>query len=280
MDIVKTKEDIIKAANFLYEQVYSAKCEFDAIQFYKKNINKYEDAFNVSRSFHNIVLNSLTNSILMIIAKLYELNNEKAITIQKIIGNCKEFIHEMSDVLSNNVEHEDVYEDWEDLKKLHISIYNNRDIELSKKEIIIFQKSKGLFKNSSVFNQIKRIDCDTYNLPNCLISATFEEVLTVFDARIDIIENKIKKISDYRNKIFAHNDITNLTNSRLEGLKDLSLSDLGKLIDLGLDITIYIIAEFTKVIKTRSPIGIDDLEITLEYVTEKIKENSELVFEN
>lgn len=280
MDIVKTKEDIINAANFLYEQAFIAKCEFDAIQFYKKNINKYEDAFNVSRSFHNIVLNSLTNSIFMIIAKLYEQNNEKAITIQKLIGKCKEFIHEMSDVLSNNVEYEDVYEDWEDLKKLHISICNIRDIKLSKKEIKIFKNSKGLFKNSSVFNQIKRIECDTYNLPNCLISATFEGVLTVFDAKMDIINNKIKKISDYRNKIFAHNDPSNLTNNHLVGLKDLSLSDLGTLIDLGLDITIYIIAEFTEVIKSSSPIGIDDLEITLEYVTEKIKENSEIVFEN
>ena len=159
-------------------------------------------------------------------------------------------------------------------------------IELAKlydndgKSIQIAELMRQICANMEYFPKTKRIDIpggDIVKVEKNKIVLNKENL--VFDIPIDP-ENafgelsrrrrnqkqKIERLRQLRNQVYAHNDRILLLNNQVNNINGLSLDDLEDLVLLAFDVSDFVIIRLTGAYRTRKAINIDDLENTLKFV--------------
>lgn len=243
-----TRDNILKMAEELYQEAFDANAYFLIMKQYGENFKKYESEVRLSPSFYQTVFNALKNACFMELAKLYEKSND-VFSIGYLIKECE-------NNLSLFPEYRAIEECEFDGQKYTFQIPYQHEL----------RKEECFFKNQvkSQREILKLLDVPSADISPVTVELKFPELLELYHKRFHSLSKKQENLRVQRNKIYAHNDMVELS-----GIDDLLkknpvyYTDIQELIVFALDVTKLIIACLTDVCKADSYRNIDDWENTL-----------------
>lgn len=246
-----SKNDFINSVEKMFEQARTAYCYFEILNQYKKNLNEYNNEYNVSTAFYTYTRQALITSSFLEIYKIYD-TNKGSKNIKKLFDNLEQ------------------HQKWYPKDSKHT--YDGEDKELSfphtykpkKEELDFFEKE--LKKKPVLFPELNEIIID--------VDMTIEDYFIYYNWRYEKIVPILENMTKQRNKFHAHNDSKYFNNPDLISEDyPITYKDMEQLLLFPLEFCQFTIAMLTDVWKEFTPKNIDDWENTLISVKEGQKYN-------
>lgn len=152
------------------------------------------------------------------------------------------------------------------LRELAISIFSDRpNFDRLNPIVHPLAEDEERFYPKEVESQrsYEKLFGDHYEMVTVCI--TTHDLSNLWKKRLNGLSKLTDMLRDQRNKVFAHNDIEALNYDELVRRLPLTFSEIQKLIDFALDLTIELFAKITGIEKDRLPKNYNDIQGLLKY---------------
>ncbi len=247
-----TKEELIKAANGLYQEALEANAYYALLIQYDSNRNKYYEEMAISSAFYGISFMALQRSLFMELAKLFD-KSKDVISVGQLLKLADESIALFP-------QYRLILETERDGKKHTTQIPFEH--QLRKTEECFFKNEVESQRNINRILGIENAD----SIP-ITIKLKFSDYIELYKKELHSLRPQIDNLTIQRNKIYAHNDgDMKFDFETIYEKYSINYSDIKVLIDFSLDVTRLIIGVLTGVNKAEQYTNIDDWVGTLRLV--------------
>lgn len=248
--------EVAEQLYFLHQQAFQANCELGILKTLDRVSEEFEDQLKCAGCFFSYSKVTLVESILMNCAKLFD--GKSYVSIYSLVNVCKRCSREMRDCFENNGADEGSCRRRGMIKHLlHPSEECFYKAEVSRQRAF-----DGLFQNS---------ECGIKASSPVYISIDLDDLLALYEKRLNGLSKKKKAVRAQRNKLYAHNGREALDFSEAVTGNDVTYSDIEGLLEFALDITEELMAILSGVRYSRVPVNLHDIEGLLCYAKAGMK---------
>lgn len=244
------QEELLKYATYLHREAFNANCYLSLLKQHNENCKRFSKEMKLSYIYYAVTYNALIDALYLNLAKLYETSGN-TIGIKKLLEGCKN-----ADLFLK----EDTYsvpgfQDGEILEIEHL-----KEHQIAPDEECFFQEEIALHKLS--------LECLGYEKSTpALIKLRKLELIDLFLKKCNSMSKEIERLREMRNKIYAHNDTESILDVETIKKKNaLDIANAQKLINLALDVCIFVIETLSGKTELRIHPCIDDWIETLEHI--------------
>lgn len=179
--------------------------------------------------------------------------------------NCARLFDAKSDISIRNLI-EEVSSHSAEIDALAISIFSDRpNFDRLNPIVHPLAEDEERFYPKEVESQrsYEKLFGDHYEMVTVCI--TTHDLSNLWKKRLNGLSKLTDMLRDQRNKVFAHSDIEALNYDELVRRLPLTFSEIQKLIDFALDLTIELFAKITGIEKDRLPKNYNDIQGLLKY---------------
>lgn len=249
------KNELIQLAEQFYQQAFSANSYFLIHQQYKENHKNNFSEIQISSAFYSITHNAIIEALIITLAKIYD-KNQSSMNIRQLLEECKSnmtFFPERTEIISIDGQEHILEVIGQHTVKQGEEWYFTKEIESNN------QISSALgIKNAPVIVEMKK-----------------DEYFNFYVKKFSSLNAKMENLRIQRNKVYAHNDKDSILDiDAVIEQNPLDLDDIQMLIEYALEVSKFIIASLTGVLRADKYVNINDWKNTLMLVQigEKYKE--------
>lgn len=237
--------ELLDHCSHLYQEAFYANTELAIVREVSKASTDYDHDVLCAGCFFSIAQLTLTESCFMNCARLFDGNS--TISIGRLLEEASSYLAE--------------------IEGCAVSIYGGRPDFIESKPIVhpLAQDEERFYPKEV---EAQRSFEDLFDAPHkdVRIHITAQELLNLWNKRLNGLNKLNNILRKYRNKIFAHSDIEALNYDEFVKRLPLTYSEIQKLIDFALDLTIELTGIITSVQKPRLPVNYNDIQGLLNYV--------------
>lgn len=237
--------ELFKRCSYLYNEAFYANTELAILRELSKASSDYEKEVICADCFFSFTQLALTESCFMNCARLFDTKSD--VSIGKLI----------EDVSSHSAE----------IDALAISIFSDRPNFDRLNPIVhpLAEDEERFYpKEVEPRRSYEKLFGDHYGMVTVCI--TTHDLSILWKKRLNGLSKLTDMLRDQRNKVFAHSDMEALNYDELVKRLPLACSEIQKLIDFALDLTIELLAKITGIEKDRLPKNCNDIQGLLKYV--------------
>ena len=237
-----TKEELIHLSNNLYDQALKARAYFEVIKQYQINKVSHTEQLNISPAFYQITYSALNDALIMILAKLYDINNN-SLKLDTLIDECK-----------NGTIFKELF--YTAKKQYDEDLLINYTV--SEDDTCFFADKIEKSKNT----------CQRLGIPytQATLQLSLDEYFDFVSQKKESLSSIRQSLRNLRNKVFAHNDkLINFDYNEVLKNNGLDCKQVENLIKFALDFSGFCYTSLTSECIAENYLDIDDWNQTLYY---------------